>query len=227
VTAPAHPLSDPSEPRHWIDSDVEDAMQDEHVFIWQAILDTVDIDLRGTRVLDVGCNQGGFLRLLSDAADIGEGFGYDPAGAAVEIARSRRGDRPLTFEVASAPPVGWAGFDVAFSHEVLYLVHDLDAHAAAVREALLPGGIYYVAMGAHAGNSMMVGWHREYSKTLDMPPIYSLSEVASVFEEAGFEGSCRGLEYGFIPTKGHLEPDLQRWLDYYRREKVLFRFCRR
>lgn len=212
---------------HWIDSETEDAMQDEHGFIWKAVLDTVDVDLGGTRVLDVGCNQGGFLRLLSDTTAITEGFGYDPAAAAVEIAQAKRGSRPLTFSVADKPPSSWIGFDLAFSHEVIYLMHDLPEHARTIRDALLPGGIYYAVMGAHAANSMMVGWHREFSKKLDMPPIYSLSEVASVFDDEGFDGSCGALRYGFIPTTGHTEPDLSRWLDYYHREKVIFRFKRR
>jgi len=30
-------------------------MQDEHGFIWRSMLDTIDFDLPGTRVLDAGC----------------------------------------------------------------------------------------------------------------------------------------------------------------------------
>lgn len=213
--------------RHWIDADTEDGMEDAHGFIWKAMLDTVDVSLANTRVLDVGCSQGGFLRLLADDAAISDGFGYDPAAAAVEIAQAKRGGRPLTYSVANEPPDGWSGFDIAFSHEVLYLIHDLPRHAESIREALLPGGVYYVVMGTHAANSMMIDWHREYSRKLEMPPIYALSEVAAVFDAAGFHGSCSGLKYGFIPTEGHIEPDLSRWLDYYRRQKVMLRFMRR
>jgi len=32
-------------------------MQDEHAFIWRAMLETIDIDLAGRRVLDAGCNR--------------------------------------------------------------------------------------------------------------------------------------------------------------------------
>ena len=104
-------------------------MQDEHVFVWKAILDSVDSDLAGRRVLDIGCNQGGFLRLTYDDRRIAEGWGYDPASAAVADARRLAGERPLRFEVAERVPVGWEGFDAAFSHEVLYLLHDLRDHA--------------------------------------------------------------------------------------------------
>ena len=52
-------------------------MQDEHAFIWKAMLDTIETDLTGRRVLDAGCNRGGFLRLLVDAEGVDEGYGYD------------------------------------------------------------------------------------------------------------------------------------------------------
>jgi len=37
------------------------------------MLDTIQTDLVGWRVLDAGCNRGGFLRLLIDAEGIAEG----------------------------------------------------------------------------------------------------------------------------------------------------------
>ena len=101
-------------------------MQDEHGFIWKAMLETIDTDLAGTRALDAGCNRGGFLRLLVDTAGIAEGHGYDPASDAIADARRLAGNRPLTFEVAQTVPDGWGEFDVAFSHEVLYVLKDLD-----------------------------------------------------------------------------------------------------
>jgi SAM-dependent methyltransferase len=93
------------------------------------VLDTIDTDLTYRRVLDAGCNRGGFLRLLVDTAGIAEGYGYDPASGAIADARRLARDRPLTFEVADTVPNGWIDFDVAFSHEVLYLLEDLRAHA--------------------------------------------------------------------------------------------------
>lgn len=48
------------------------------------MLDTIDVDLAGRRVLDAGCNLGGFLRLLADRHRIVEGLGYDPATGAIE-----------------------------------------------------------------------------------------------------------------------------------------------
>ncbi|HEY1739631.1 MAG TPA: class I SAM-dependent methyltransferase, partial [Acidimicrobiia bacterium] len=134
-------------------------MQHEHVFVWNTMLDSVDIDLRAKRVLDAGCNRGGFLRLLCDRTKIAEGFGYDPASEAVADARRLAGERPLHFDVAATVPAGWDGFDVAFSHEVLYLLHDLPAHADEVFRALAPGGSYYAVMGAHTRSPVLAEWH--------------------------------------------------------------------
>ncbi len=72
---------------YWRGAAEDEAMQDEHRFVWTAMLDTIDVDLAGTRVLDVGCSRGGFLRLLADDCRIKEGFGYDPAAGAIEDAR--------------------------------------------------------------------------------------------------------------------------------------------
>ena len=72
---------------YWRSSAEDEAMQDEHGFLWKAMLDTIDTELTGRRVLDAGCNRGGFLRLLVDTAGIAEGDGYDPASGAITDAR--------------------------------------------------------------------------------------------------------------------------------------------
>jgi SAM-dependent methyltransferase len=216
---------------YWRGAAEDEAMQDEHGFIWLAMLDTIDVDLTGRRVLDAGCNQGGFLRLLVDRAGIGQGYGYDPASQAVDDARVRADGRPLTFEVASTVPSGWTRFDAAFSHEVLYLLADLPAHAAAMFSALNRGAPYYAVMGVHAGSRLMAAWHASGANDLQLPPLYELDEVARVFAGAGFDVAVSRLPFRFIPVSAHRHGDGERhdlldWLDYYRHDKVLFRFIR-
>lgn len=206
-------------------------MQDEHGFIWLAMLEMVDVPLSGTKVLDVGCNRGGFLRLLCDSAGIGSGYGYDPAASAVADARRLSGDRPLWFEAAPTVPEGWSAFDAAFSHEVLYVLHDLPSHAAAVFAALVPGGSYFATMGVHVDSPLMVAWHSETAAELDLPGPYRLEEVADVFEDAGFEVAIGRLPMRFVPVRAHrsdthAEARLSSWLDYYYRDKVMFRFSK-
>jgi SAM-dependent methyltransferase len=206
-------------------------MQDEHGFIWRAILDTIDIDLADRRVLDAGCNRGGFLRLLADQCGIAEGFGYDPASGAIDDARRLAGGRPLTFQPATTVPAGWTGFDVAFSHEVLYLLHDLQAHAVALCAALKPGAPYFAVMGVHAQSPLMLAWHTASAAELELPRLYNLDEVVGVFEGAGFDVSVARLRLRFVPVSAHRaghahRQDLLDWLDYYEHDKVLFRCVR-
>jgi SAM-dependent methyltransferase len=225
-------------PSYWRSAAEDGAMQDAHGFVWKAMLDTIDADLAGKRVLDAGCNRGGFLCLLCDEYGIVEGRGYDPASAAIDDARRLAGRRPLNFEVADTVPAGWRSFDVAFSHEVLYLIHDLSAHAEAIFEALAPGSSYYAVIGVHAASPLMADWHRAHSDELQLPKLYTIDEVAGVFGAAGFEVAGARLKIGFVPASGHTSadragtspaaspPDLLRWLEYYNDQKLLMR-CKR
>src|SRR5260221_10627619 len=95
------------ETTYWRTAADDEAMQDEHGFIWRAMLDTIDVDLAGKRVLDAGCNRGGFLRLLVDRSGIAEGFGYDPASGAIDDAKRLAGARPLRFQAGDSVPAAW------------------------------------------------------------------------------------------------------------------------
>jgi SAM-dependent methyltransferase len=216
---------------YWRGAAEDEAMQDEHGFLWRALLDSTDIDLEARRVLDAGCNRGGFLRLLVDDSGIAEGYGYDPASAAIDDARRLAGQRPLTFETAVTVPTDWPEFDVAFSHEVLYLLHDMAFHAAAIFTALKPGAPYFAVMGVHAGSRLMSAWHESVASDLALPRLYDLDEVVEIFDGAGFEVSVARLKVGFVPVSarrgGHEHRrGLMDWLDYYERDKVLLRFTR-
>jgi SAM-dependent methyltransferase len=216
---------------YWRGAAEDEAMQDEHRFLWRALLDTIDIDVAGRRVLDAGCNRGGFLRLLVDESGIAEGYGFDPASGAIDDARRLAGQRPLTFETADIVPAGWAGFDAAFSHEVLYLLHDLASHAEATFAALAPGAPYFAVVGVHARSPMMAAWHGSVAGDLGLPRLYDLDELVEAFEGAGFEVSAARLRVRFVPVSsrrgGHdHHQGLADWLDYYERDKILFRFTR-
>jgi SAM-dependent methyltransferase len=210
---------------YWQSATEDAEMQDEHGFVWQAMLDTIDIDLAGRRVLDAGCNRGGFLRLLATRSGIAAGYGYDPAAGAIDDARRLAGELPLTFEAAETVPAGWDGFDAAFSHEVLYLIHDLAGHAAAIHRALGPGAPYYAVIGVHADSPGIPGWHAENAEKLNLPTLYTLDDVIEAFTGVGFDAAASRLKIGFVPLSGHA-PSFPAGLEYFYEHKVMLRFAR-
>lgn len=210
---------------YWQGAEEDATMQDAHRFVWDAMVRTIDVDLSGRKVLDVGCNRGGLLRLLADTCGIAQGWGYDQASGAVADATSLCGDRPLTYAVADTVPTGWVGFDVAFSHEVIYLIDDLEAHADAVFDALVPGGVYFAVEGVHSASPMTAAWHAKAAQALGLPPLRDLDQVVAAFDARGFAVSAARLELGFVPTSGHRENYFQ-WFAYNHDFKPLFRFER-
>ena len=214
---------------YWQSAAEDAAMQDEHGFVWRAMLDTIDTDVSGKRVLDAGCNRGGFLRLLVDRYRIAEGFGYDPAAGAIQDARRLAGQRPLSYQAADSVPAGWVGLDVAFSHEVLYLLDDLPGHAEAIFGALAPGGVYYAVIGVHAGSPLMTEFHRENADALGLPPLREIDDVLAAFEAEGFDAAVARLKIGFVPADGRQHHERGRtleWLDYFYDQKLLLRLRR-
>ena len=209
----------------------EEAMGAAHAPIWRRMVDvSVPHDLSASTVLDYGCNQGGFLRLLYDTHPFKSAIGIDIARESVGRAEMLKGHRPIDYKVAnSAASVGRA-FDFAFSHEVLYLLQDLSAHANDMRAALRPGGAYVAAMGCHTDSATWAHWRKLISETSSIP-IYdhSLEEVAKIFSAAGFTVGVRPLALdAFMPvTVGSpYFPKITDQLRYYNTDKVLFRFVR-
>ena len=119
----------------------EEAMGAAHAPIWRRMIDvSVPHDLHASTVLDYGCNQGGFLRLLYDRHPCRGAVGIDIARESVARAELLKGQRPVEYKVADNATGLERVFDFAFSHEVIYLLPDIAAHARDIRAALRPGG---------------------------------------------------------------------------------------
>ena len=75
----------------------EDSMTEEHAWIWREMIKCIPSnDLSAARVLDVGCNQGGFLRTLYDTRPFAQGVGVDlAAGGHYDAVTCCHADNPL------------------------------------------------------------------------------------------------------------------------------------
>jgi len=209
----------------------EQAMEDGHDYLWNRLIDVMrEPDLAGNNVLDFGCNQGRFLRLLHDRRGFGWGLGVDIAGDAVAVAKARVGDRPIDYRVVDRLEAVPERFTFAFSHEVLYLLADIDAHARAMVARLAPGGVYYAVLGAHADNPAWPRWAEEIPARTTLP-VHGrpLGAYARSFEAAGFRVRARPLGVdGFAPVdpEGGSFASIVDWFDYLTRIKIVFRLER-
>ena len=207
----------------------EEAMGAAHTPIWRHMIDvSVSDDLRDATVLDYGCNQGGFLRMLYDRHPFRAGVGLDIARESVARAELLKRQRPIEYRAGSIAADLGHSFDFAFSHEVLYLLPDLSVHAADMKEALRPGGAYVAAVGCHTDSAVWPKWRKLIAETSSIPVYdHSLDRVAKAFSDAGFTVSVRPLALdAFMPVTVGSEyfPKIVDQLRYDSQDKVLFRF---
>lgn len=210
----------------------EDSMTLEHAWIWREMINAIpQIDLSSMRVLDVGCNQGGFLRMLYDTRPFESGIGVDLARDRVALANAAKGDRPLQYLASKTLDDAGDGFDLAFSHEVIYLVEDLEDHARQVAAALEPGGYYDAVTCCHADNPLWATWRPKIAEFSNVSvPNHSVDDIAGAFRAAEFEVYIsRFLANAFIPTEAPTEyfpTDTDR-IETYTRWKLCFRCFRK
>lgn len=181
----------------WLEPGEGDAsMEAEHDEIWKDILDNVfDIDLSGKKVLDFGCNRGGFLKMLHDRFGLEKGVGVDLAQTSINVANSRIKSEPLKYIATTDLSVLNDTFDVVTSTAVIYLIQDIQNHAKQVFNILNEGGIYYVTHPDYThskGGSVLT---REINKFAAVPcATNTLDDIANAFENAGFKVGVKRLK---------------------------------
>lgn len=97
-------------------------------------------DVSGKQVLDIGCGEGRFCRLLADMG--AKVTGVDLTAGLVERARSMSGD-DIAYLVGNAEDLGGIdsdSFDLAVSYIVLVDIFDYESSIRAAYRVLEPGG---------------------------------------------------------------------------------------
>jgi SAM-dependent methyltransferase len=175
------------------DEDDEEGMFDDHAYMWRCLIEAVpEKDFADFTILDCGCNRGGFFEVLHQVRPFKKGIGVDVAEFSLALARERSANLPVEYILPDDMGRHAASVDVAFSHEVLYLLPDLVAHAAAIAKALKKGGTYYAAIGCHTGNPLWNRWRKLIERSSNLPVFdYSLDDYACAFWKAGLRVDMR------------------------------------
>lgn len=167
--------------------------------------------------------------MLNQISPFREALGVDIACQSIEEANRLKGNLPITYQTNTRLK-GWDNyFDIAFSHEVIYLIEDIKQHASDMLRTLKTGGIYYAVTGCHSDNPMWPEWRERVAKhTHTVVQDRSLSDYAHIFSEAGFYVSARRLGFtGFVPYEAEgWMPDIAAAIDYYFHTKTLFRLVK-
>lgn len=150
------------------------------------------IDLRGHRVLDIGCGNGYFgWRMLGEGARLV--VGIDPTLVFVMqwlACRHFAGDEPnyvLPLGVEDLP-AGLAGFDTVFSMGVLYHRRDPQQHLEQAGRMLRPGGtlvLETLVLGDDADGPVLIP-HSRYARMRNVWMIPSSQELHRWVLKSGF-----------------------------------------
>ncbi|TCC61389.1 class I SAM-dependent methyltransferase [Kribbella pittospori] len=123
-------------------------------------------DVRGRRVLDAGCGNGYFSRMLAERG--AEVVGVEPSEAMVTFARDKeretgRSTRYVQADLTRLPDLGGA-FDAVVCSMVLMAIPDWKPAMRACVEALRPGGLFVFALVHPAFENLWATWreHGEY-----------------------------------------------------------------
>ena len=110
------------------------------------VLETIgDGDLKGRRVLDVGCGRGGAIHTFQTLFEPKEVVGIDLTSGAIEFCRARHAAPNAQFLLGDAEklPFGDASFDVVTNIESSHHYSSIGDFYAGVFRVLAPGGYFF------------------------------------------------------------------------------------
>ncbi|MBI2466680.1 MAG: class I SAM-dependent methyltransferase [Candidatus Rokubacteria bacterium] len=173
-----------------------DAVDPDHLGLWLGLFRVVRRWLRpGCRVLDLGSSAGDCLRLLWTGVPgrlrpvrpaLGVGLEPPSARSVLRAATALTPARlPILFTVA--PLDAFPGqFDLILSHEVIYLLEDLEGTFAAARRALRPGGLFAAATAMYREHEYYRRWRPRLARHGIPVFDYSRATYVRALRRAGF-----------------------------------------
>jgi 2-polyprenyl-3-methyl-5-hydroxy-6-metoxy-1,4-benzoquinol methylase len=174
------------------------------------VLDTPMLALVGAaapgRVLDVGCGEGRFCRML--AARGAATTGIDPAGALIAQARALHPGGDYRVATAEAMDVADAAYDMVACYLSLIDMPDLDAALDRIVAALRPGGTLLIANSTSFNTACVdQGWRYEEGRA----PIFVIDHY---LEERPVRVAWAGIEIvnHHRPRKSYMQALLRRGL---------------
>ncbi|MET9265708.1 class I SAM-dependent methyltransferase [Amycolatopsis sp. NPDC004079] len=121
-------------------------------------------DVRGRRVLDAGCGNGYFSRMLAERG--AQVTGVEPAASLVSFAREKSAADISYLQADLAHLPGLEPFDAVVCSMVLMAIPDWKPAMRACVEALRPGGLFVFAIVHPAFEELFGTWreHGEYRR---------------------------------------------------------------
>ena len=187
--SPPSPGGPPSQPR------LDASMQHPNLPLWMGMIRQIQSPPRGNEVvLDYGCGEGQFLRVLNRLRPFAEGVGIDIDTAALERGRMTLcEDEPIELGVPDLLGQNDWEFDQVFVQEVFWMIEDLPELATRLHSLTRDTGDCYATMGCHVGNPL---WEHRKSWLQGQgftPFDYSIDDVAKIFYQAGYEVGVKRL----------------------------------
>lgn len=179
----------------------DQSMEDDHPDFWEDVLENViDADLTGKKILDFGCNQGGFLRRMYELSKYSAAVGVDLAQKSINEANARKGALPVEYVATSDISGLDRDFDYAVSTAVIYLIDDIVGHAKSMFDRLKPGGVYYATHPDYVTSGKFGKIQESINKFAAVRCAQNdLNAIIEGFETAGFQVHLRRmLPQGYI-----------------------------
>jgi SAM-dependent methyltransferase len=166
-----------------------------NITFWTAMVNQIIPQHTGEEVvLDYGCGDGQFLRLLHSMRPFSFGLGVDIDPSLLEKAsKNRRSDEPIEYGEPNKLEGISEKFDLVFSQEIFWMIEDLDSLARLIYRVLKDKGEWYATMGCHIENPLWTHRRRLLREEGHQVFDYSLEEVADAFYHAGFEVGLKRL----------------------------------